>query len=101
MAVLVVFTGKGITRQMYEDLRKDVRWEQDKPEGLIFHAAGVDEAGNMHVADVWESADKLNDFVNKRLAPAMQKRNAPQPQIETFQVHNVNAFSGIDGYKLK
>lgn len=101
MAILVIFTGTGITKQMYEDLRQDVKWEQDKPRGAIFHVASTDSAGNTHVADVWESEELLNDFVTKRLVPAMQKRNISPPKAEIFQVHNINAFPGIDSFKLK
>src|ERR1051325_9559675 len=95
-AILAIFTGTGITKQMYEDLRKDVRWEQDRPQAGIFHVASTDDAGNVHVADLWESQERFNDFVNKRLMPAMQKRNIPSPMVEVFQVHNVNAFPDVD-----
>lgn len=101
MAVLAIFTGTGITKRMYEELRKDVRWEQDRPQGGIFHVASTDSAGNLHVADLWESQERLNDFVIKRLMPAMQKRNIPAPKAEIFQVHNVNTYPDVDRYKLK
>jgi hypothetical protein len=32
---------------------------------VIFHVASVDSAGNMHVADVWESQQQLDEFLNK------------------------------------
>lgn len=86
---------------MYEDLRNDVKWEQDRPTGLIFHVASVDSAGNMHVADVWESQQHLDEFLNKRLIPVMKKRNIPPPKTDVFQVHNINAYAGADKYKLK
>jgi hypothetical protein len=101
MAILAIFTGTGITKQMYEDLRKDVQWEQNKPQGAVFHVASTDDSGNIHVADLWESKEQLNDFVNKRLVPAMQKRNITPPETEIFQVHNVNAFPDVDKYKLR
>jgi hypothetical protein len=34
MAILAIFTWMGITKQMYEDLRNDVKWEQDRPTGV-------------------------------------------------------------------
>ena len=63
MAILGLFTGNSITKQMCEDARKEVDWEHKHPAGLIFHAAGFDDSGNnMHVADIWESKQDLNNF---------------------------------------
>jgi hypothetical protein len=101
MAILAIVSGKGLTKQMYEDLRKDVRWEQDIPQGVILHAASFDDSGNIHVADIWESKERMNDFFNTRLIPVMQKKNMPAPQVEMYSVYNINASSAIDGYKIK
>ena len=58
-----------------------------------FHAAAFDNSGNnIHVADVWESEEDLNKFVNETLMPVMQKSKVPQPQMEIFQIHNIDAF---------
>ena len=51
--VLALFTGD-INKARYEALRKEVGWEKDHAAGGIIHAACVDDAGRMHVADVWE-----------------------------------------------
>ena len=53
MAILAIVTGSNLTKKMYEDLRKEVKWESDHPAGAYFHAAGFDDSGNnMYVADV-------------------------------------------------
>jgi hypothetical protein len=53
MAILAIFTGNNITKQMYEALRKEVDWEHNHSAGVIFHAAGFDESGkNVRVADI-------------------------------------------------
>jgi hypothetical protein len=31
----------------------------------------------------------------------MEKINAPLPKGEIFSIHNVNAYSGVDMYKVK
>lgn len=64
------------------------------------HIASTDAAGDFHVADVWESQQQLDEFVGKRLLPAMQKLNVPPPKVEVFQAHNINAYAGVDRYKL-
>jgi hypothetical protein len=100
MAILAIFTGN-ITKQMYESLRKEVDWEHKQPPGGMFHSAGFDDSGNIRVADIWESKEDLNKFVNERLMPVMQQHKMPTPQMEIFQIHNVNAFPGIEKYSIK
>jgi hypothetical protein len=101
MAILGIFRGDGFTKQMYEDLRKEVNWEQNHPAGVILHAAGLDNSGNIHVADIWESEQDLNNYFSSILKPAFEKINAPMPKGEIFQIHNVNAYLGIDTYRVK
>ena len=49
MAILAIVTGDGFTKQMYEQLRKEVDWEHKHPAGVIFHAASFDNSGNKQV----------------------------------------------------
>ena len=68
----------------------------------LFHAAAFDKSGNnIRVADVWESEEDLNEFVNERLIPVMQQSKVPTLQMQIFQIHNVDAFSGIEKYRIK
>jgi len=53
------------------------------------------------VADIWESEDDLNNYFNNKLKPAMERINAPMPKGEITPIHNVNAYRGIDIYKVK
>ena len=99
MAILAIFSGK-ITKDMYEGLRKKVDWEHKHPNGGIFHVVGFDDAGHLLVADVWESTEAMNEFLQNRLMPAMQKLNVPPPKVEIYPAHNVNAYSTIGQYKV-
>jgi hypothetical protein len=102
MAVLAIFTGNNVTKQMYESLRKEVDWEHNHPTGGILHAAAFDDSSNnIHIADVWKSKEDLNRFVNEKLMPAMQKFKVPTPQVEIFQIHNIHAYHDIDNYMIK
>jgi hypothetical protein len=102
MAILAIFTGNNITKQMYETLRKEVDWEHNHPGGLILHSAAFDNSGNnVRVADIWESEEELNNFVSSRLMPVMQKGGVPAPKVEIFQINDVSAYSGIDKYRVK
>ena len=100
MAVLAIFTGVGITKDKYDAIRKEIDWEHMHPAGAILHAASFDEQGNAHVADVWASAEQLNEFVSTRLMPAMQKLNVPAPDVQVFPAHNINAYTGVDQFKV-
>lgn len=100
MTILAIFTGRGITAEMYDALKNEVDWVHQQPQGAISHTASFDEAGDAHVADVWSSPEALTQFVNKRLAPAMQRLNIPLPDVDVYPVHNLNAYSGIQQYVL-
>jgi hypothetical protein len=101
MAILGIFTGQGFTKQMYEDLRKEVDWENNPPAGIILHAAALDKSGNVQVADIWESEQDFTNFINSRLKAGFDKIHAPMPKGELYQVHNINAHQAIDSYKFK
>jgi hypothetical protein len=101
MPILAIFTGKGITKGLYENLRPEVKWEKDPAPGFLVHACGFDEAGDLHVADVWESVETMNEFVNTRLMPAMKKLGVPAPAVSVFPVHNVNVSAAAQRFLLK
>jgi hypothetical protein len=101
MAFLGIFTGEGFTKEKYEELRKEVGWEQNHPAGIIIHAAGVDSSGIIHVADIWESEQDFNNYLNSKLKPAMERINLPVPKGELIPIHNVNAFQSIESYRVK
>lgn len=101
MPVLAIFTGKGFTKAKYDALRGEVKWETDHPVGGIMHACGFDDAGDLHVADVWQSADEMNAFVGARLMPGLQKLGIPAPSVQLFPLHNLTAYSVIKSMVAK
>ena len=98
MAVVALFTGK-ITKEQYDLLRREVDWENKHPAGAVFHAASFDEAGNVHVADVWESAEELNAFAQTALMPAFARHNIPPPSVAVYPVHKVLVYAGVAKYR--
>ncbi len=100
MAILAISTGIGITKQMYESLRPEVNWEGEPAPGGLLHVCAFDDAGDLHVADVWESVEAMNEFVHTRLAPGMQKLGIPVPSVSVFPVHNVNVYLAAKKYLL-
>ena len=101
MALLAVFTGRGFTKPMYEALRGEIKWETNFAEGGLIHACGFDEAGDLHVADVWASEAEMNAFVTTRLVPGFQKVGVPMPSVSVFPLHNLNVYPSAKPYLLK
>lgn len=99
MAVLAIFTGD-LTKDQYDALRKDIDWENNWAPGAIIHAASFDDNGKAHVADVWESAEQLNAFVEQRLMPSFQKLKLTPPQVEVHPAHNINVHSSVTKYQV-
>ena len=99
MAVLALFTGK-LTKAQYDILRKEVDWENRQPAGGIFHAASFDDAGQVHVADVWASAEEMNAFATNLLMPAFAKHNLTPPSVAVYPIHKMIAYDSIAPYRI-
>jgi hypothetical protein len=89
VAVLMIMEADGVTTEDYDRLNDlvGVHGDEDAPDGLIQHAAGVDENGRFVVVDLWESEAKLEAFF-ERLGPAMQEVGMPQVEPRIIPAHN-------------
>jgi hypothetical protein len=56
--------------------------------------------GEVHVADVWESADQLNAFAQHLLMPAFAKLGITPPSVAVYPTHKVIAYKGIEQYRI-
>ena len=92
MAIIAIFTGRGFTKDMYEKLRQEVGWETKPIDGWMMHAVRFDDAGELHMINIWESAEKMREGFVSRLLPVMQKIGIPAPRAEVYPVYNVNVF---------
>jgi len=94
MAVLTIMEVPGATTDQYEKVNElmGIRGDEDAPDGLIQHLAATD-ANGMVVADVWESQEALDRFVNDRLGAALQEAGmGSDSPPRVLPVHN--AFEG-------
>src|SRR5215216_5221393 len=62
MTILAILTGDGLTKEMYENVRKEVNWEGNPPPGVIFHAMSFDDSGKFCVAEVWDQRNNGTIF---------------------------------------
>lgn len=91
MKVRMEMKWDGVTPEEYEQVRKIVDWEGNKPTGAILHVAGFSNNA-LRVTDIWESAEDFNNFAQNRLMPGVaQIGMRGQPEVEIFPVHAIYA----------
>jgi hypothetical protein len=80
-----------VTKEQYEQVRNDVRWETDVPAGAKFHTAWFGDDG-LHVLDLWDSPQDFQNFVGSRLTPATQRIGIKgQPHVQLSEAHAIFA----------
>jgi hypothetical protein len=95
MPIMMNMEWDGVSAAQYDQVRNLARWEEDKPQGGLFHVAAVTPKG-LRVTDVWESAEDFNRFVEGRLMPAVAQAGIQtQPRVDIVPTHAVFA----PGYK--
>jgi hypothetical protein len=87
MAQILKMRWEGVTPDQYDTLRSMTRLESDTPEGLIFHTAWFRDDGIV-VMDVWEASAQFDDFMQGRLAPAIEQIGLEgQPELKWIDAH--------------
>ena len=87
----------GVSIDQYEQTRDKVRWEEELPEGAIFHVAARD-GDELRVFDLWESPEQFNAFVESRLMPVIvgEMGIETEPEVTLCEVHRMFAPNGIE-----
>ncbi len=93
MKIISIITGKGFTKRMYEMLRQEVGWETEHVDGWIVHIVRFDESGEIHMVNIWESQEKLEQGFASRLMHVMRKIGIPEPRVEVYPAYNVEVFT--------
>jgi hypothetical protein len=87
MAVLMRMDWAEVTPAQYDELRRVVNWEGDRPDGALGHVMAFDESG-AHVNDTWESAEQLQTFLDQRLMPGVKQVGVQgQPHVVVLPAH--------------
>jgi hypothetical protein len=91
MAVAVHVVLPGITKEQYDQVRSEVDWIGDPPDGGISHLTWW-EGDECHSMDAWESEAHFEAFGRNRLGPGMAKLGIDVPVEPTFHsAHEVFA----------
>lgn len=90
MAILMMFESKGVGKAEYDATNEaaGIRGDDDAPDGLINHVAGLTGDGVL-VVDVWESQEKLQTFFDERLHAALEQAGVPVGEPTILPVHSV------------
>lgn len=84
--VMVEFDFPGMTAKEYDQIWSDLRTKgYEHPKGLIHHA-GAPTANGVKVVDVWESAEKFNEF-GQALMPILNKNGVKEPKPTILPLH--------------
>lgn len=80
-----------VTSEQYNQARKEVDWEGNRPHGAKFHVAWVATDG-LRVLDLWNSQKDFEQFVQTRLMPVLEKIGVQgQPRVEFAEAESVFA----------
>jgi hypothetical protein len=91
MSTIMLMHWPELSKEHYEQARKEVNWEGERPQGGKFHVAWFGEDG-FHVLDLWESRQDFERFMDQRVRPVLQKIGVQgQPQVQYAEAHAVFA----------
>jgi heme-degrading monooxygenase HmoA len=91
MAVVMNMRWNGVTPEQYDEARRRVNWEGDRPVGGNFHVSSFD-GDALRVTDIWDSAEDFQRFVDSRLMPVVQEIGIQgQPEVVITPVHAIYA----------
>jgi hypothetical protein len=96
MAVGVLVTMPGVTKEQYERVNKSIFGHypitsRDVPDELILHSAGPTPDG-WYVYDIWKSRAAFERFGQKRVAPAVREvtgRDFGAQAPQYFDIHDL------------
>ncbi|MDQ4146336.1 MAG: hypothetical protein M3120_01335 [Pseudomonadota bacterium] len=91
MSTIMLMHWPELSKEQYEQARKEVNWERDAPQGAKFHVAWFDKDG-FHVLDLWESRQDFERFMDQRVRPVLQKIGVQgQSKVQYAKAHAVFA----------
>jgi hypothetical protein len=89
MAVVMRMEWPEVTREQYDATLEAVGWEENPPDGAIFHVAFFDEGG-FNVVDVWESEEHFQRFMDARLGAGIAQVGIEgEPKVTFAPAHRM------------
>jgi hypothetical protein len=79
----------------YDAIRERLDVDNNPPEGLIAHTAGLDGAGVFRIFDVWVSREHAQRFNEQRVMPIVNELSSqrgvdllPPDTMDTYELHD-------------
>jgi hypothetical protein len=88
MSTAFLFELPGVTKEQYDALMRDLDLRGHPAPGNHVHVAGPMEGG-WWALDVWESPERLQQYVDEKLGAAMAKHRFPQVAPKMMPVANL------------
>lgn len=84
MAACVILEFAGVTKKEYDAVNGALGIDPqtgagDWPDGMVTHAAGINEAGRLVVIEVWETPQHQAKFMEERLGEALARGGVSGP----------------------
>lgn len=93
----VVQVSHAPSRAEYEKVSEHLALGDERPEGLIVHAASETAAGEVEIVDVWESAEALQRFAQERLFPAFEAAGVAEQAMQGERPTAYEPFDYVTG----
>jgi hypothetical protein len=88
MPVVMSMEWDGVTPEQYDEAREKAAWETDVPDGAILHVPWFVDDG-IRVTDVWETGEHFQQFVDRRLMPAVREIGIQgEPRVDIRPLHS-------------
>jgi hypothetical protein len=98
MAIMALFRSSRVDRTAYDAIIQELDLERQPAAGALTHAVGFDDQGIL-VADVWESREDFEAFLNDRLRPVFAKLNLEFEQPAIIDAYAFTVSDEVDHYK--
>jgi hypothetical protein len=99
MAYMAKLDEAPITREMYEQVRAEIGWDQSPPAGCLLHVASFDHEG-LHTIDIWDNEEDLKDYLEDRFLPAAKKLGLSDLHLSWAELHVCAAAPEIQQFIL-
>jgi len=90
MPVVLISTWSEMTPEQYEQMVELTNWNSDPAPGALLHLAAFED-GELHVVDIWESAEHYQRFIEERVMPLAQAAGMTSgPDVHIYPIHNLS-----------
>jgi hypothetical protein len=98
MPIMALFRSPRIDQALYDKIIQELDLERQPTPGALTHACAFDQDG-ICVADVWESRQAFDAFLNDRLRPVFAKLGIEFEPPMVLETYAFNVTDEVDKYK--